>query len=440
MSIHNLRLDLEQLDLAGIGGHLPTLFPHKLKPEEHLTSRLMSVLIAVRPFRMRFFEHTKTLGGRRPSTARNRAAQVRAIALLEPSLDPFSRERADAAISIRNGSRAPWRCVIEVKYLTKGRQGPGARRSLDAKQVERTYTSAKRAGFDHVLTISHETAANGLNPSGFAPRSSGTGPTLSHLSWLEIAALLQRTLEDDADDLGPAARAILIDLAGYLRASEIWTYANNVSLSRTDFAVVRSSCRAAPEARRDSMAALQSFHEVVQRWHQFATAAANAMTARTSISLQARMLSPNQMVRRLRATGRLELNLVATRPDLGSISASVDVRERMLETAWVIDVATRIPSERPRITTRWSTVEGLLKDRPAGTTFIEVLDEGGKSIVRRTSVAHLLAAVPWDSELRKQSPTAVRFVRTRALHGREDLTSSNVTPLLNDMLRRTASW
>lgn len=440
VSRSTLQVELEKMGIAGFSGHLPTLFPHKLKPEEHLTSRLIAALVAVRPFRMRFFEHTRTLGGRRPSTARERSAQVRALALLEPRLDASSQRRADAIISIRNGTRRPWRCVLEVKYLSEGRNGPGKKQTLSAQQLATTYFAARNARLEHVLTVSHETEVNGLSPSGFTPPSGSTGPTMSHLSWLSIAALIQRTLDEDSELLDHAARTILSDFGGYLRSSQIWTYATNVSLSRTDFSAVRNACRSGASERYESPEVLESFHEVVLRWQQFGRAAADGITARTGVGLQPNTQRLQPMVKRLQATGRLQMTLRAAQSEIGDITATVDLRARTLETAWVIDVAARSASVRPRTATRWAIVEELLHGAPKGTRRVEVLDAGGEIIAARRSVSLLRNTMTRNPVLLKAAPHTVRFVRTQSLKGREDFKSNNVTPALNDMLMRSVSW
>lgn len=440
MSRCELNAELEEMGIAGFSGHLPTLFPHKLKPEEHLTSRLIAVLVAVRPFRMRFFKHTRSLGGRRPSTARERSAQVRALALLEPRLDPSSKGRADALISIRNGSRRPWRCALEVKYLSEGRNGPGKKQALNAPQLATTYFAARDAGLDHVLTVSHETAVDGMNPSGFTPPSGSDGPTMSHVSWLGIAALIQQTLDEDSELLDDASRTILSDFGGYLRSSQIWNYATNVSLSRTDFPAVRNACRAGTSKRLESPELLRSFQEVGLRWQQFGRAAADGITARTGVSLQPETRRLQPVVNRLQATGRLEMTLRAAQPELGAITASIDLGARTLETAWVIDVAAQISSVRPRSATRWAIVEELLDGAPKGFSRVEVLDAGGEAIAERRSVALLRDTMARNPELSTASPHIVRFVRTRSLKGREDFKSNNVTPTLSDMLMRSVPW
>lgn len=433
-------LTLDEMGISEFHGHTPTLFPHKLKPEEHLTSRLIAVLVAVRPFRMRFFEHTLALGGRRPSRARDRASQVRALGLLEPRLEPASRSRADAIIAIRNGSRKPWRCALEVKYLSQGRRGPGARRRLNADQLKRTYQSARNAGLDHVLTISHETAANGVNPSGFSPPSNAGGPTMSHLSWLGIAALLQRTIDEDAEQLDRSATAILVDLAGYLRESEIWNYANNVLLARTAFATVRNACRSGNRSDSESAATRGAFAEVVLGWQQFATAAADGMTAQTGVLLQAQTLPSGRMINHLQRTGLLEFELVAAKPELGSIAACVDLRGRTLQTSWTVNIASHSPSDRPRTATRWTIVETILENAPRGIRLVEVLDTDGELIAHNSRVSGLRSAINRNSELLHRPPESVRFVRRTTLTGREDFKSNTVTPEINEMMRRTVPW
>jgi len=437
VNLHGPQSHLEAMGMDGINGHPPTLFPRKLKPEEHLTSRLMAVLIAVRPFRLRFFEHTRQLSGRRPTAALQRSAQVRAIALLEPSLNRSNSRRADAAISIRNGSRGAWRCVIEVKYLSDGRKGKESKQSLNRAQIERTYEDACQAKFNHMLTISHETAVNGLNPSGFSPHSEAGGPTLAHLSWLEIVALLQRTIEEDSQELDPAALAILRDLAGYLRASNIWEHANNVSLGRSAFAIVRGACRGNQLPHQDAAETVEALNEVLDRWKQFAAASANAMTAVTGVIFRPRTASKSSLARRVRRTSRLELELITSDPEVGSIECAVDIRERLLETAWVVDVAGRSPTQKPRTATRWHIVREALKERPPGTNHVDVVGVDGKSIVGGSSVPTLLRALERRPALQHEIPTSIRFVRAFRMSGRSDLTSNNITPQLNSMLLKT---
>lgn len=424
-----------------MGGHLPSLFPHKLKPEEHLTSRLMAVLIAVGPFRHRFFEHTKDFGGRSPTSARQRASRVRAIALLEPRLNPSSTSRADAVISIRNGSRPPWRCVLEIKYLSQSTTSKeGVKKNLVRSQIARTYKAAKKAKFDHMLTISHQTATNGLNPSGFVPSTSTGATRLSHLSWLDVGALLQFTLEEDADSLDVAAKAILLDLSRHLRASRIWNYANNVSLGKSEFATVRDECRRDRGTQSDSLLTQQAFHEVAVRWQQFAAASAKALTTRTGIGFSASTSGLRALPNKIRNSGCLELELKGADPTHGSVHATVNLRERRLETAWVVDIAEQVPAQRPRTRTRWDIVHAVLNHGPAGPSAVEVIGVDGQVLLRRGTVSLIRRRLERDTNLSQAAPESVRFARHQTLPRGKDLTGSNITPRLNDMLLKTTPW
>jgi hypothetical protein len=410
--------DREWNGLEEFGGSPPSLFPHGYRREERLTSRLISTLVLVRPFAQRFTE-SLDITSRRPTTVTRNLGGYRASGVVEPRL-AGSKHRADAALSLRYGTFEPWRCAFEVKYLSEGRNSPPTAVKLSSDQVERTYLSARGAGFDHVVTISADQPEGRTNPSGFEPSAEDLTLTgLSHLSWLKVLSILRETRVGNAKSLSPAEVRILADFERYLQESNIWKHAREVSLGR-HFSAVRRFCQDPTKVTVDTGDA--GLADVASKWLQLTESVAQRLSIETDTLVRAngRRPSIDAVVKGLDRNASLVAQFKSESPDGGVVKVEVDLVSERVRGSWEVEVARLTPTRNPQSRTRWTACESLLERWPGYKGQVTILGRDGSTLVGPVSfrnAAEGIAAVNSDSSA---VPHRIRIERsqTAARNGR----------------------
>lgn len=423
--------------LADFGGSRPSLFPHGHRREERLTSRLISTLELVRPFSQRFFEAIE-ITGRRPTTAARNLGGYAAHGIVEPRLGRDKR-RADAALSLRYATWEPWRCAFEVKYLTEGRNSPKSSAKLTHAQVKWTYEAARKAGFDHVITISADQPDGGRNPSGFEPDPGDLQITgLSHLSWLKVVWILKQTQTKNANTLSAAEDRILADFESYLLNSNIWKHARKVSLGG-GFASVRRHCRSgSAESSEDVEAAIT---EVSTKWLQLAESVAQRISIETDTLVHANGRRPNveAVVRGLHRSRTLQAQFKTESPADGQVEVEVDLVDGRVTTSWQVEIARRLPTKNPQARTRWAEITRILESWTAYRGQVSVLGPRRTVIVGPTPMRQALAAVSSAAE-EPSSPQHLVISRSEAANGRGKLRGDTLTSVVERTALGMAPW
>lgn len=410
----------DESQVLGLGSSRPSLFPHGLRREERLTSRLIATLELIRPFAQRFFEHLPS--GRRPTRATKNVGSYRAWGLLEPRLGD-SNHRADAAFALRNATFPVWRCAFEVKYLNEGSNSKHSAARFSAAQVERTYMAAHNLGFNHVLTISADQPQDGTNPSGFHPSQEHLDATgLSHHSWLKVLWLIRQTRLEDAAVLSAAEDRILADFEHYLQGSNIWKFSRKVSLGIHGFATVRRFCNAPVHTTPDEIQPIIA--DVATRWVQLSDSIAQRLSIETDHLVRgAGNRTVASTMKTLQRTKKLSATFVTESPADGSVSVEVDIPASRVVAVWHADVAELVATRNPQAKTRWRAISNRLESWPS-TAYkgrVVVLGEGASVLVGPCSIDHAVSAI--QTLPRGLTPQRIRIERatpasqTRVLRG-----------------------
>ena len=402
--------DRESSGLEEYGGSPPSLFPHGHRREERLTSRLIATLELVRPFALRFSE-SLDITSRRPTAVTRNMGGYRAVGVVEPRLDG-TRHRADAALSLRYGTHAPWRCAFEVKYLSEGRNSRPTAVKLIKEQVARTYAAARHAEFDHVVTISADQPDGGRNPSGFEPSADDLETTgLSHLSWLRVLSILRETRVRNAKSLTAAEKRILADFEDYLQKSNIWKHARKVSLG-THFAAVRRYCQDPAKKRPTPIDA--GLADVAAKWLQLTESVAQRLSIETDTLVHAngRRPSADSIVRHLVRTGTLVAQFKTESPDGGAIRVEVDLACERIETSWEVDVARLTPTRNPQARTRWAACAALLEGWPGYKGQVTIFGRSNAVILGPVAFRNASMALAEAAQHQGSVPMRIRIGRS----------------------------
>jgi hypothetical protein len=424
--------------LAAFGGSRPSLFPHGHRREERLTSRLISTLEIVRPFALRFFDAIE-ITGRRPTTASRNLGGYLAHGIVEPRLNSDNR-RADAALSLRYGTREPWRCAFEVKYLT---EGPNSRKSsakLTHDQVEWTYSSAKAAAFDHVITISADQPDGSRNPSRFEPSAEDLQQTgLSHLSWLKIVWILKQTRTRHANTLSAAEDRILADFESYLLNSNIWKHARKVSLGG-GFASVRRHCRNDSNARSDESDA--AIADVSTKWLQLAESVAQRISIETGILVHANGTRPNvdAVIHGLLRSRTLQAQFKTESPADGHVTVEVDLVEARITTSWEVDIARRLPAKNPQSRTRWTEISLILESWTSYRGQVTVFGAGRSNVILPATPMRKAGEAVARATAEGASPRRLLISRSETANVRGKLRGDTLASIVERTALGMAPW
>lgn len=430
--------DLDGLGLADVNGFETSLFPQGFRREERLTSRLISTLELVRPFSRRFFDSIE-LTGRRPTTATRNLGRYQAIGVLEPSLDGGKR-RADAALSLKYGSKDPWRCAFEVKYLTEGRNSKASPAKLNESQVAWTYNAAYAKKFDQVITISAAQPEGSRNPSGFEPSPRQLERTgLAHLSWLKVRWLLHQTRVKDAKSLSPIEDRILKDFAEYLKNSKIEAFARAVSLGTRNFAAVRGYCRGRVEQDGATIAA--ALDDVAVKWIQLTESVAQRLSIDTGALVHANGKRPTteKVIQGILKSRSLGVEFKTESKSDGVIKVEINLDSGRATTTYEVQIADLLPAKNPQSRTRWKAIAELLEGWHAYKGAVRVLDSDNCELLPRTRMQVAPAAVAALASQGSQ-PQRIQVLRSELAAPRGRLRGDTISKFVESKAMSLSPW
>ncbi len=216
--------------------------------EQRATSVLLAVLTVVRDLSAALFYRFGAPGARR--------ADVEAFT--EVSFDrDGKKDRPDGLLRVSYGMKT-WQALVEVKTKSD---------TLNADQINRYWDLAREAGYDAVVTISNEIAAEpGGHPTEGLKVRKNSPVKVFHLSWSEILTTAIRIREHTPVD-DPEQAWILNELIRYLEhpASGVLSFDD----MGPHWVAVRSGAK-----EKTLTARTEGIDDIVERWDQLVRFAA----------------------------------------------------------------------------------------------------------------------------------------------------------------------